>query len=393
MKRGLLRMIAVAAVLACVMAESAAFAQNGTRHEVAIPDILGYQTLVCDFHMHTVFSDGNVWPTVRVEEAWLDGFDVISITDHVEYQPHKADVPTNHDRPYEIAKPSADALGMILIRGAEITRSTPPGHHNAIFLSAIDSLDVAEPVDAVKAAINQGGFVFYNHPGWKHPQGIAEWFPFQQEIFDKGWLSGIEVVNGNDYYPLAHQWCIDKHFTLIGDSDEHQPITFSYDASRGEHRPATLVFAKKRTEDGVKDALVNRRTAVWWKGGLIGDEKYLRPLFNESVEITTPELVITGNGSAVLQICNHSDVDFVLAFDNDSGDVVAPAGVTLYANRTARLTIRKKAPVAAQGQTPKEVLGKKRITLPVTVKNLYVKPETGLSDDLVFTVRFEPTKK
>ena len=77
------------------------------RQEIHIPDIPGYQTLKCDFHMHTVFSDGNVWPTVRVDEAWRQGLDVIAITDHIEYQPHKKDVPTQHGRPYQIAAGSA----------------------------------------------------------------------------------------------------------------------------------------------------------------------------------------------------------------------------------------------------------------------------------------------
>lgn len=36
--------------------------QAQTRHEIDIPDLKGYQTLKCDFHIHTVFSDGLVWP-------------------------------------------------------------------------------------------------------------------------------------------------------------------------------------------------------------------------------------------------------------------------------------------------------------------------------------------
>jgi hypothetical protein len=57
--------------------------RGGERHEIAIPDIPGYTILKCDLHMHTVFSDGVVWPTVRVEEAWEDGLDAIAITDHM----------------------------------------------------------------------------------------------------------------------------------------------------------------------------------------------------------------------------------------------------------------------------------------------------------------------
>ena len=39
------------------------------RKDMLVPDILEFNTLKCDFHIHTVFSDGNVWPTIRVEEA------------------------------------------------------------------------------------------------------------------------------------------------------------------------------------------------------------------------------------------------------------------------------------------------------------------------------------
>ena len=46
-----------------------------------------------DLHIHTVFSDGVVWPSVRVEEAYREGIELIAITDHLEYQPHKEDIP------------------------------------------------------------------------------------------------------------------------------------------------------------------------------------------------------------------------------------------------------------------------------------------------------------
>ncbi len=40
------------------------------RGEVGLPEeVAGYEVLKCDFHTHTMFSDGEVWPTVRVEEA------------------------------------------------------------------------------------------------------------------------------------------------------------------------------------------------------------------------------------------------------------------------------------------------------------------------------------
>ena len=77
------------------------------RREIEFPDLAGYQTIACDLHMHTVFSDGLVWPTVRVAEAWRQGLDAMAITDHIEYQPHKDDVSTRHNRPYELVVEAA----------------------------------------------------------------------------------------------------------------------------------------------------------------------------------------------------------------------------------------------------------------------------------------------
>lgn len=66
---------------------------HGHNRPIQFPDIPGYQTLKCDFHQHTVFSNGSVWPNIRVQEAVKDGLDAISITDHLEYQPHEDDIP------------------------------------------------------------------------------------------------------------------------------------------------------------------------------------------------------------------------------------------------------------------------------------------------------------
>lgn len=57
----------------------------------------------CNLHTHTVFSDGLVRPTVRIDEAYREGLDVIAITEHIEYRPHEEDVKANHNRSYEVA--------------------------------------------------------------------------------------------------------------------------------------------------------------------------------------------------------------------------------------------------------------------------------------------------
>ena len=46
---------------------------------IDIPDVPGYKTLKCDFHIHTIYSDGNVTPDVRVLEALAEGLAAIAL--------------------------------------------------------------------------------------------------------------------------------------------------------------------------------------------------------------------------------------------------------------------------------------------------------------------------
>ena len=66
--------------------------EKADRH-INFPDTERYQTLVVDLHTHSTFSDGHVWPTIRVSEALRDGLNAIAITEHLEWQPHLADIP------------------------------------------------------------------------------------------------------------------------------------------------------------------------------------------------------------------------------------------------------------------------------------------------------------
>jgi predicted metal-dependent phosphoesterase TrpH/RNAse (barnase) inhibitor barstar len=280
------------------------FTATEAKHKINIPDILGYKTLKCDFHMHTVFSDGMVWPIVRVDEAEREGLDAIAITDHIEYQPHKKDVPTNHNRPYEIALGRAREKNILLVKATEITRETPPGHFNALFLEDINLVDTEEFIDAVKAANSQGAFVFWNHPGWK-PE-FKGWFDIHTQLYENLLLQGIEVVNGTTYYPDAHKWALEKNLTMMGNSDIHQPIVCNEMTSE-IHRPMTLVFAKEKSVKALKEALIAGRTAVWFENQLIGKPNYLHAIFKKSVNIDKPYL---RKGDTIwFEITNNSDID------------------------------------------------------------------------------------
>jgi len=355
--------------------------QDLVRTEVGIPDVPGYVLMKCDFHTHTVFSDGAVWPTVRVDEAWRHGLDAISITDHIEYQPHKEDVPTNHNRPFELAEPRARELGLIHVRGAEITRKLPPGHFNAIFLADINPLDTEEYRDAIKAAIDQGAFVFWNHPPFGHPEEKSEWFPEHTELFEKGWFQGIEVVNGRTYYPEAHQWCLEKNLTMLCTSDIHGPMDVEMDAARDKHRPMTLVLAKEKTEAPLKEALFARRTVVYTENRLIGEEKYLRPIFEASVAPLKASVSLAGRRRIFHQIRNKSELDYQLQLMTKLDEISVPRTFTLYGEKAVPFEIRAKS---------ENLSGMKKIGVPYVVNNLLIAPDKVLSVTLEFDATFIP---
>ena len=373
--------LAAAAALSFLAGTPHVFAQARVRTELTFPDVPDYVTLKCDFHMHTVFSDGAVWPTVRVEEAWRDGLDAIAIADHIEYQPHRADVNTNYGRSHEIARAAAEQLGVIVIRAAEITRGEPPGHLNALFLKSIDPLRTSNYVDALQAAVDQGAFIFWNHPGWKQPENKSLWYAEQGEFYDKGWLKGIEVVNGGDFDPIAHQWCVDKKLAMVANSDVLGPITWDYDLSEENHRPVTLVFATQRTEEAIKEALFARRTVLFAGKQLVGDEQFLKPLFDGAVEMKNQPVRIKGKNRAVVQVFNRSPVSFELQPAGNSEDVTVPRKVTLQAGKTSLLEVTGKGTGAT---------GKRTVALPFRVANLKITPDEALTVELKFEAEFLP---
>ena len=370
-------------LLAALATTFRAPAQDPQRTELFFPDLPGFVTLRCDLHMHTVFSDGAVWPTVRVQEAWRDGLDAIALTDHIEYQRYKEDIPVKFGRAADVARAQAEPLGIMVIRSAEITRGEPPGHLNALFLTNVAALNQKDYRVALKNAFEQGAFVVWNHPAWKQPDHKAVWYAEQGEFYTNGWLRGIEIVNGPHYDPIAHQWCLDKRLTMIGGSDVHDPIDFEYRGAPDDIRPVTLVFAKARTPEALHEALMARRTAVFSQKRLIGEAEYLEPLFLKSIEVITPEIRLPGRATTFIQIRNKSPLSFELRLRPNPPRFDLPEKVTLAAGKVSLIRIRSSSDrVAAEPQ----------VGLPCDVLNLLAAPNEGLKTTLPVTIKLGPAK-
>jgi len=292
------------------------FAHDSGRHGRVInfPNIPGYLTLKCDFHQHTVFSDGSVWPNIRVQEAVKDGLDAMALTEHIEYQPHKSDIPhPDRNRAYQIALEEAKNTSLIVVNGSEITRRMPPGHSNAIFLTDANKLLVTDSIEVFREAKKQGAFIFWNHPNWlgQSKTGIATLTDVHKFLLKEKLLDGIEVVNDVTYSDEALQIALDYNLTIMGSSDIHGLIDWDYKVPEGGHRPITLVFAKERTAESLKEALFARRTAVWFNNMLIGREEFLVPLIKQSLTIRSAKYQ---EKKTVLNITieNSSDAEYIM---------------------------------------------------------------------------------
>jgi hypothetical protein len=356
-------------VLLVVAATTQALAWPRVRHEFRLPGIPGYVSVRCDLHMHTVFSDGFVWPTVRVDEAWREGLDAIAITEHVEYLMHQEGLKVDRNRSFELARPLARALDIVLIRGGEITRDVNIGHYNAVFLRDAEALNRKDFFKAVQAAADQGAFIVWNHPEWTPSGDVpSRWTAVQEKLLSKGQLHAIEVVNVDVYSPNAHRWCLEKKLTMVGYSDVHHPMHMEYDYP-AKRRPATIVFAKARTAAAIHEALRDRRTVVHHQDQLIGEERFLRPIFEASIEVVTPRVEAIGRKPALVQIRNRSDMIYELTL-SPSPDLVLPASATLHPDAVSLIPVKPKA----GGKS-----GARDVTLRFVVGNLLIEPGKGLA--------------
>jgi len=272
---------------------------------IQFPDLPAYKSVICDFHIHTVFSDGSVWPDIRVQEAIKDSVDAISLTEHIEYQPHLADIPhPDRNRSHIIAEQQAKAYRLMVVQGAEVTRRLPAGHINAIFIDDANKLNLKDSMAVYREVGRQGGFTFWNHPNWiaQRRDGIAELTDLHKKLISENLLHGIEVVNDLTYSDEALQVALDNNLAIMGTSDVHGLVDWQYEIEEGGHRPITIVLAKEKTQASIKEALFARRTIAYFKNLLIGKAENLTPL----LEACGP------SGVADVHIKNNSNAEFLL---------------------------------------------------------------------------------
>jgi len=178
-------------------------------------------------------------------------------------------------------------------------------------ITAICHKDLFECFRRVK---EQGGIIIHNHPGWLRE--TMEKSEDQVRAYAEGWVDGVEVINDVNLYPEMIDRCVDEKLTIFANTDIHRTSALYF--PRGAHffRTMTFIMAKDRSEEAIKEALLDRRTIGYSYNNLVGEEKYLLEFLNEAVECRVVDVNEKAD-TRMFQLTNHCSVPFILRLDNN----------------------------------------------------------------------------
>ena len=299
----------------------------GSRKIVSIPNIDGYLTLKGDFHMHTYLDDGSVSPKARVREAWYDGLDIVAMTPHIGV--HKTDCVhlKDYNLPYKLAESEGKKVGVLVIQSAEITRKKPFGHMNALFLKDCNVFDEnrylvdengvllrdkngdripnrATEMKDFEAAEAQGAFIIWNHPGW--PDKKSTLYPLHKKLIEEKRIHAVELFNSSEWYPRVLDWFDTYKLPMMANTDIHGISANTYNRSL---RPMTLIFAKERTLESVREAMFAGRMLALFADKLAGDAELIKQLLKSSLQVR-----VIDEKKGTIEVTNISDIEFEATF-------------------------------------------------------------------------------
>ncbi len=339
-----------------------------------MPAILGFVTLCGDFHLHTVYSDGSMLPDVRVNEIYREGCNALAITDHAEFSPKIPELPKNSNRSNELAGKRAGELSIMFANGTEITRDFPgdpfSAHFVCLFVSDVNAIEKPlgaespSTVDMLREAKKQGAFIFWAHP-WEAEKKV--WEENIPELLKEGLLDGVEIMNQGWYSPETLVWGLKNNLAILGNTDAHDPIYYG--------RPLTLVFAKEKTAESMKEAFFDRRTVVFNGSTLYGKEKFLSAMFYASVTLKYPKITVAGKNPGKLVFVNNSDINFRIIIDKSTLKFDMRKEIIIEANKETTVNVANLSAAA----------GEHDIMLKFTNVNMYC--ESGASPGMQLKIK------
>ena len=216
--------------------------------------------LLCDFHIHTKYSDGAVGLRNVVDLYGQAGFDVIAITDHIvngdnllgqlahrfKYTLNAANFDGYMSHVREEAVRAWDKYGMLVIPGVEISKNSFSSKKAAHLLV----LDVKEFISACwdfekifLEAKRQGSVTVACHPHQTSDKTFRDTLYLweNREKYSR-YIDAWEIANRDDVFNVISL----KKYPYIANSDFHRP--------RHIYSWKTLLDCEKKLED-VKDCI------------------------------------------------------------------------------------------------------------------------------------------
>jgi predicted metal-dependent phosphoesterase TrpH len=205
----------------------------------------GYEPfLLCDFHIHTQWSDGSLSVAEVVDLYGSTGkFDVIAITDHVlmkkDLLARAGRIATLGRRNFGVREDDFDEYltdireqaerawtqyGMLVVPGAEITQNRLRGKKNShiIALDVTKYISADQPADDILRAIRrQNALSIACHPHHRTTRRIeistCYLWDHRDELSDL--VDVWEAANRDDLFSVTSL----KHFPYVANSDFHKP--------------------------------------------------------------------------------------------------------------------------------------------------------------------------
>lgn len=192
--------------------------------------------LLCDFHIHTTWSDGSLSIAEAVDLFGRSGHDAIAITDHVvntdsllgkighrlrlsvareRFDAYRAEIE-------DAARTAWDRYRMVVLAGCELTRNGLTGDRSAHALAlGLDTFVSADgPVEGMLTRAREAGAVTVAC----HPNEQSDWFANTHYL----WNRRDAVAGLVDLWELACRWDLFPQVSraslpFIGNSDFHSP--------------------------------------------------------------------------------------------------------------------------------------------------------------------------
>lgn len=233
----------------------------------------GYHILKADFHVHFMGANiGDPWPTI--ERYRRENFDIVALTEHG----HQTDTGVEHQAAGEARRRFGNKF--FVLPGKEcVVAGDPRGcfsgnHVAAIFLDGnVSDYDEGGNPRGMKEHLREihgrGGIGILAHEAsMQTSSDPKKRFWHHRKKFD---LDGWEI---GTFLSIRHRHAeeaIAEGYLTVASSDAHR----DFQALSIANQCHTYVFARERSQSGVREALDRRQTVCYLNGFVIGQEQWV----------------------------------------------------------------------------------------------------------------------